>query len=76
MKTKNVQEEEPFVFMIVEEKPLFEGGGRALMQLVAKIFVYPEEVVKQETGGQAFVHFVIDEKVKDTKFKILGLSLK
>lgn len=66
----NVQDDEPFTFMIVEEKPLFEGGDSALMQFIANNVVYPEEAVKNGIQGRVYVKFVINKKGEVTKAKI------
>ena len=62
----NVQEEK--VFTIVEEMPMFPGGDKKLLQMLARIN-YP--VVARENGiaGSVYLTFIVekDGKIKDAK---------
>lgn len=53
-----VEEEEPEVFIAVENEPVLIGG----LESVQKSIVYPEIARKAGIEGRVFVQFVIDEK--------------
>ncbi len=52
------EEEEPEVFIVVEEAPELIGG----LESVQRMIVYPEIAKKAGIEGRVFVQFIIDEK--------------
>lgn len=52
------EEEEPEVFIVVEEVPELIGG----LESVQRMIVYPEIAKKAGIEGRVFVQFIIDEK--------------
>lgn len=62
---------DPLPFYVLEDKPEFPGGDRALLKYVNQNVRYP--VICQENGvqGTVTVSFVIDEKGKVTNVKSL-----
>ncbi len=62
-------DDEAIPFVILEDKPEFPGGNRALMRYLAKSVKYP--VIAQENGiqGKVYLSFVIGKtgKVRDVK---------
>lgn len=70
----NMDDEEggdPLPFFVLEDKPEFPGGEKALMKFIASNVDYP--VICQENGiqGVVFVAFVINEQGKVTNVKAL-----
>ncbi len=57
------------VFTIVEQKPVFPGGLKALSQFVSFNLNYPEKARENKISGTVFVEFVIapDGSVVDVK---------
>jgi protein TonB len=68
---EEVVDESPIPFFILEEKPKFPGGDKALMQYIMKNVNYP--VICQENGVEEkiFVSFVINKTGKVTDVKLL-----
>lgn len=56
-------------WVLIEDKPIFEGGEKALMHFLSKHTVYPQISKENEMEGVVFVQFVIgkDGSVKETK---------
>lgn len=55
-------EEESFVpFYKVEEKPMFMGGEKALLNFLAKNTRYPEAAKEAAIQGRVYVEFIINE---------------
>lgn len=46
-------------FVVVEEKPEFPGGDKALLQFLAENIKYPEEAAKQKIEGKVYLKFVV-----------------
>ncbi len=58
-------------FALVEEKPEFKGGGRAMMQFISKNVVYPSAARDQGKQGKVYVSFIIDEEGNVTNVEIV-----
>lgn len=56
-------------WVLIEDKPVFEGGEKALMRFLSKNTVYPQISKENEMEGVVFVQFVIgkDGSVKESK---------
>jgi len=57
-KAKKVEEEEPEIFLVVEQDPELIGGLEGLQRSIK----YPEIARKAGIEGRVFVQFVVDEK--------------
>jgi len=53
-------EEEPQVFIIVEDMPEFPGGELALRKYIAENVRYPEMAKENDIQGTVYVRFVVD----------------
>lgn len=62
IEAKVTQQNEDFVYMVVNEQPQFPGGGTALMQYLASNIKYPEEAQKKGEQGRVIVQFVVNKE--------------
>ncbi|MDR2835200.1 MAG: energy transducer TonB [Bacteroidales bacterium] len=67
-----VEEEyvEPINFAVVEEKPTFPGGEKALMQFVRDNVTYPPQAKEIGISGRVYIKFVVDKNGKMTQIGI------
>lgn len=59
------------VFTVVEQKPEFVGGNKALIQYLAKNIKYPKQAKKKGIQGRVFVSFIIEKDGSVSHAKIL-----
>jgi len=50
-----------FQFAVIEDKPEFPGGQKALLDYIAKNVIYPEKAKENGVKGRVFVQFVIEK---------------
>lgn len=55
------EEDETPVFVIVEDRPIFPGGDKALQKFIADHIRYPESARKKKIEGCVYVRFIIDK---------------
>lgn len=63
--------DEVFQFSIIEIKPEFPGGMKALMKFLSKTVKYPEAAIKKGIEGRVFVQFIINKKGKVVKVEVV-----
>ena len=63
---------DPVDYVLVEEKPLFNGGDVALLRYISENTKYPEVPMKNGIEGKVFVQFVIDVNGKVTAVEALN----
>lgn len=68
---EEVIEEEPEIFLVVEQQPEFPGGMGALMKYLQQNIKYPQIAKENGVSGRVFVNFVVDDKGRITKIKVL-----
>jgi protein TonB len=68
---EEVIEEEPEIFLVVEEQPEFPGGMAALMKYLQQNIKYPQIAKENGISGRVFVNFVVDDKGNITKIKVI-----
>ena len=63
------EEKEEEVFLIVENKPEFEGGMEGFYEFVAKNLEYPKEATANNIGGKVYLEFIVakDGSIQDIK---------
>ena len=54
------EEDEPQIFVFVEEQPAFPGGDVALLRYLSTI-EYPTQAIESETQGIVYITFVVEE---------------
>jgi len=59
------------VFIVVEEKPFFPGGEKALLSYIAKNLRYPSKAQRMGIEGRVIVQFVIDKDGSVTDLNVL-----
>jgi len=59
------------VYTVVEQMPVFKGGNDALNRYILENIVYPKESKDKLTEGTVYVSFIVNQKGKVTKVKIL-----
>ncbi len=66
---KSHQMEKDLIYTIVDEKPEFIGGNKAMLKYLSKNVKYPTSALKKGIQGRVYVRFVIDKEgnVKDAK---------
>ncbi|MDD2562767.1 MAG: TonB family protein [Salinivirgaceae bacterium] len=64
-------EDEPEVFLVVEQQPEFPGGMASLMKYLQSNIKYPQIAKENGVSGKVFVNFVVDNKGNITKIKVL-----
>jgi TonB family protein len=50
------------VYVTVEQKPEYPGGGLALQKYIADNVKYPEEALKKDISGRVFVTFIVSKE--------------
>jgi protein TonB len=68
---QEVIEEEPEIFLVVEEQPEFPGGMASLMKYLQQNIKYPQIAKENGISGRVFVNFVVDDKGNITKIKVI-----
>ncbi len=68
---EEVIEEEPEIFLVVEEQPEFPGGMASLMKYLQQNIKYPQIAKENGISGRVYVNFVVDDKGKITKIKVV-----
>ena len=68
---EEVIEAEPEVFLVVEQQPEFPGGIAELMKYLQNNIKYPQIAKENGVSGKVFINFVVDDKGKITKIKVL-----
>lgn len=63
--------DEVFQFFVLEDKPEFPGGQKALLTYIAKNTNYPEIAKENGIQGRVFVGFVIDKDGSVTNVRVL-----
>ncbi len=53
---------EPKIWLITEEEPIFPGGLKGLQHYLAKNTKYPNQAIENDMQGKVYVRFVINEK--------------
>lgn len=66
-----VIEEEPEVFLVVEQQPEFPGGMESLMKYLQNNIKYPQIAKENGVSGKVYVNFVVDDKGNITKIKVI-----
>ncbi len=69
--TKEVEEAEEEVFLVVEEDPEFPGGLDALSKFIADNIKYPQLAKENNITGRVFVSFVVEKDGRVGQVKIL-----
>ena len=61
--------EEPEIFMIVEDMPLFPGGENAMLKYIGENVRYPQIARENGIQGRVILTFVVDEhgEIRDVK---------
>ena len=54
------------------QKPLYEGGNKALKQFIVKNLQYPKTALEQKIEGTVSIRYTIDNKGKVIKVKIIS----
>jgi protein TonB len=62
--------DEVFQFAVIEDKPEFPGGEKALLQYLVSNTKYPEISIESDIQGTVYVQFVIDKSGKVTDVQI------
>ncbi|MBQ4039330.1 MAG: energy transducer TonB, partial [Bacteroidaceae bacterium] len=62
------------IFKVVEQMPEFSGGMTALMKYLRENIKYPEECMKENIEGKAFVSFVVKKDGSISDIKIMQSS--
>ncbi|MEA3449057.1 MAG: energy transducer TonB [Bacteroidota bacterium] len=65
------EEVEPIAFAVVEDKPKFPGGDKALMTFLSKNTNYPEIAKENGIQGKVYVQFVINKNGNVTNVSIV-----
>lgn len=68
---EEVIEEEPEVFLVVEEQPEFPGGYAALMNYLKQNMKYPQIAKENGITGRVWLNFVVDDKGNIIKIKVV-----
>jgi len=55
-------DDEPKIWAITEEEPVFPGGLKGLQYYLAKNTKYPNQAIENDMQGKVYVRFVINEK--------------
>lgn len=58
------KEESEEVFFVVEKKPEYPGGNKALLKDITSMVKYPEEASKKGIAGKIYVSFVVSKTGK------------
>lgn len=70
VQAEEIIEDEPEIFLVVEEEPEFPGGMQALNEYLASNTKYPQIAKENGITGVVYVNFVIDSKGKVGKIKV------
>jgi protein TonB len=66
-----VEEEEPEIFMVVEQMPEFPGGPAALFKYISQITKYPPIAKENGIQGKVYVQFIVGKDGSINQVKIL-----
>lgn len=68
------EEMEPVPFVLVEEKPLFNGKNPELefRKYIAERLVYPLDAIENNVAGKVILSFVIDKNGRLTQLEVVG----
>ena len=70
-----IKEPEPAIFTVVEQKPEFPGGNKALFEFLGKHTRYPSSAVSNGIEGTVYMSFVIDANGQISNIEVQkGLS--
>lgn len=64
-------EDEPTVFIVVEEAPEFPGGLQALGKFISQSIKYPQIAKENGIQGKVHINFIVDDKGNITKIKVI-----
>ncbi len=67
---EEVIEEEPEIFLVVEEQPEFPGGYTELMKYLQTNMKYPQIAKENGISGKVWINFVVDDKGNIIKIKV------
>ncbi|HCS22042.1 MAG TPA: energy transducer TonB [Bacteroidetes bacterium] len=62
---------EPEIFVVVEDMPSFPGGQDSMTKFIAANLVYPVKAKENNIQGRVLIEFVVDEKGKVTNAKVV-----
>ncbi len=65
------EEEEPEIFMVVEQMPEFPGGQRALFKYISENINYPPIAKENGIQGKVFIQFVVGKTGTITNVNVL-----
>ncbi|GAB4291636.1 MAG: energy transducer TonB [Marinilabiliales bacterium] len=68
--TNEPDTEEVIQYFIVEEKPTFKGGEKALFKWISDNIVYPKVSKSNNSTGKVIISFVIDKSGKVTDYHV------
>jgi protein TonB len=64
----------PKIYTTAEVAPQFPGGQRALDNYINKSVNYPQQAIDDDVSGTVHVSFVVDEKGRVTKAKVVNVA--
>jgi protein TonB len=64
----------PKIYTTAEVAPQFPGGQRALDNYINKSVNYPQQAIDDDVSGTVHVSFVVDEKGRVTKAKVVNAA--
>ncbi|HPW67561.1 MAG TPA: energy transducer TonB [Salinivirgaceae bacterium] len=70
VQAEEIVEDEPEIFLVVEEQPEFPGGYEEMMKYLHSNTKYPQIAKENGISGTVWINFVIDSKGKITKIKV------
>jgi len=62
------------IYTIAEVAPQFPGGQRALDNYINKSVNYPQQAIDDDVSGTVHVSFVVDEKGRVTKARVVDAA--
>lgn len=66
-----VEEEQPMSIAMVEQKPEFKGGEKAMYQWLSDNIVYPSAASEEGVQGRVVVEFVVDKDGSITNVRVV-----
>lgn len=68
--------EEEEIYSVVDEKPDFPGGEKALMDFVIKNLKYPPKMAKKKIQGRVFVSYIVETDGSISNIEVLKSPAK
>ncbi|HOG19921.1 MAG TPA: energy transducer TonB [Salinivirgaceae bacterium] len=71
VQAEEIVEDEPEIFLVVEQEPEFPGGMEALNKYLQTNMKYPQIAKENGISGRVWLNFVVDDKGKISKIKVV-----